>query len=308
LTHENKDRPETSRGDSNHHDKTRTKDYGAPACALEMTRASGSGKMTDSHHHIYDSRYPIDPAAQLRPADATVADYRALRQRLGIGRHVVVQPSTYGTDNRCLLDALSQFGADARGIAAVADTVTDSELRILHDAGVRGLRFNLEFLVGLTVAMIEPLAKRIDPLGWHIQVNASAAQILEHRQLLASLSSALVIDHMGQIPQPAGVAHPVFRVVEDLMARGRTWVKLSGPYLVSRTGACDYADAGVVARSLAQLAPDRMIWGSDWPHPTQSADNKPDTARLLEDLTVWIPDDCTRHRIMVENPANLYGF
>ena len=234
-----------------------------------MARAdNGSGKTTDSHHHIYDSRYPIDPAAQLRPADATVADYRALRQRLGIGRHVVVQPSTYGTDNRCLLDALSQFGADARGIAAVADTVTDSELQNLHEAGVRGLRFNLEFLVGLTVAMIEPLAKRIDPLGWHIQVNASAAQILEHRQLLASLSSALVIDHMGQIPQPTGVAHPAFRVIEDLMARGRTWVKLSGPYLVSRTGAPGYADVGVVARSLAQLAPDRMIWGSDWPHPT----------------------------------------
>jgi D-galactarolactone isomerase len=274
-----------------------------------MARAdNGSGKTTDSHHHIYDSRYPIDPAAQLRPADATVADYRALRQRLGIGRHVVVQPSTYGTDNRCLLDALSQFGADARCIAAVADTVTDSGLQNLHEAGVRGLRFNLEFLVGLTVAMIEPLAKRIDPLGWHIQVNASAAQILEHRQLLASLSSALVIDHMGQIPQPTGVAHPAFRVIEDLMARGRTWVKLSGPYLVSRTGAPGYADVGVVARSLAQLAPDRMIWGSDWPHPTQSADNKPDAARLLEDLTVWIPDYSTRYRILVDNPANLYGF
>ncbi|HEV7832969.1 MAG TPA: amidohydrolase family protein [Caballeronia sp.] len=275
---------------------------------LQTAGTNYGGKLTDSHHHVYDSRYPIDPAAQLRPADATVADYRALRQKLGIGRHVVVQPSSYGTDNRCLLDALSQFGPDARGIAAVADTVTDSELQTLHDAGVRGLRFNLEFLVGLTVAMIEPLSKRIGPLGWHIQVNASAAQILEHRQLFASLSSPLVIDHMGQIPQPAGVAHPAFGVIEDLLARGRTWVKLSGPYLVSRTGAPDYADAGVVAQSLAQLAPDRMIWGSDWPHPTQSADNKPDAVRLLEDLTLWIPDDSARHRILVENPASLYDF
>jgi D-galactarolactone isomerase len=283
-------------------------DPGERPSPLQTAGTRYGGKLTDSHHHIYDSRYPIDPAAQLRPADATVADYRALRQKLGIGRHVVVQPSSYGTDNRCLLDALSQFGADARGIAAVADTMTDSELRNLHDAGVRGLRFNLEFLVGLTVAMIEPLSKRIDPLGWHIQVNASAAQILEHRQLLASLSSPLVIDHMGQMPQPAGVAHPAFGVVEELVARGRTWVKLSGPYLVSRTGAPDYADAGVVARSLVQLAPDRMIWGSDWPHPTQSADNKPDAARLLDDLTLWIPDDSARHRILVENPASLYGF
>jgi len=275
---------------------------------LLTTGTSGGGQITDSHHHVYDSRYPIDPAAQLRPTDATVADYRALRQRLDIGRHVVVQPSSYGTDNRCLLDALSQFGADARGIAAVVDTVTDSELRNLHNAGVRGLRFNLEFLVGLTVAMIEPLSKRIAPLGWHIQINASAAQILEHRQLLASLSSPLVIDHMGQIPQPAGAAHPAFGVVRDLVVRGRTWVKLSGPYLVSRTGAPDYADAGVIARRLAQLAPDRMVWGSDWPHPTQSADNKPDAARLLEDLTLWIPNYSARHRILVENPASLYGF
>jgi D-galactarolactone isomerase len=301
LTQEKQDRPGTSRGDA------RAKDSGERAFAPDTAGISG-GKITDSHHHVYDSRYPIDPTAQLRPADATFADYRALRQRLGIGRHVVVQPSTYGTDNRCLLDALSQFGADARGIAAVTDTVSDSELQSLHDAGVRGLRFNLAFLVGLTVAMIEPLSRRIDPLGWHIQVNASAAQILEHRQLLANLSSPLVIDHMGQIPQPEGVAHPAFGVVEDLVARGRTWVKLSGPYLVSKTGAPDYADAGVLARSLAQLAPDRMVWGSDWPHPTQDADSKPDAARLLDDLTLWIPDDAARRRILVENPASLYGF
>jgi D-galactarolactone isomerase len=298
---EKQDRPGTARGNA------RVKGPGERASPPETAGISG-GKITDSHHHVYDSRYPIDPAAQLRPADATVADYRALRQRLGIGRHVVVQPSTYGTDNRCLLDALSRFGADARGVAAVVGTVSDSELQSRHDAGARGLRFNLEFLVGLTVAMIEPLSKRIDPLGWHIQVNASGARILEHRQLLASLSSPLVIDHMGQIPQPDGVAHPAFGVVEDLVARGRTWVKLSGPYLVSKTGAPGYADAGAVARSLVQLAPDRMVWGSDWPHPTQSADNKPDAARLLEDLALWIPADAARHRILVDNPASLYGF
>jgi D-galactarolactone isomerase len=161
-------------------------------------------KATDSHHHIYDARYPVDPSAQLQPPDATVADYRALQRRLGIERHVVVQPSTYGTDNRCLLDALSQFGKTARGIATVPDTVTDDELAALHEKGVRGLRFNLEYLVGVTVSMMEPLAKRIEALGWHIQVNATAAQLLAHRQLLASLSSPLVIDHMGQIPQPGG--------------------------------------------------------------------------------------------------------
>ncbi|MCX4151904.1 MULTISPECIES: amidohydrolase [Paraburkholderia] len=282
----------------------------------ERARVAGTGqpcfpvppKATDSHHHIYDARYPVDPSAQLQPPDATVADYRALQRRLGVERHVVVQPSTYGTDNRCLLDALSQFGKTARGIATVPVTVTNGELAGLHDTGVRGLRFNLEYLVGVTVSMMEPLSKRIEPLGWHIQVNATAAQLLAHRQLLANLSSPLVIDHMGQIPQPGGAEHAAFRMVEALLANGRTWVKLSGPYLVSRSGAPVYADAGRVALRFAQLAADRMLWGSDWPHPTQAADNKPDAARLLDDLTLWIPDESTRHRILVENPARLYGF
>ena len=229
-------------------------------------------------------------------------------RKLGVERHVVVQPSTYGTDNRCLLDALAQFGQSARGIATVPVSVTDGELAGLHEMGVRGLRFNLEYLVGVTVSMMEPLSKRIAPLGWHIQVNATAAQLLAHRHLLANLSSPLVIDHMGQIPQPGGAEHAAFRMVEALLTNGRTWVKLSGPYLVSRSGAPVYADAGMVALRFAQLAADRMLWGSDWPHPTQAADNKPDAARLLDDLTLWIPDESTRHRILVENPARLYGF
>jgi D-galactarolactone isomerase len=265
-------------------------------------------KATDTHHHIYDARYPVDPSARLQPPDATVADYLALQRRLGIERHVVVQPSTYGTDNRCLLDALSQFGTTARGIATVPDTVTDGELSALHEMGIRGLRFNLEYLVGVTASMMGPLSKRIEPLGWHIQVNATAAQLLAHRQLLQSLSSPLVIDHMGQVPQPDGAEHAAFRMVEALLASGRTWVKLSGPYLASRSGAPQYADAGRVALRYAELAAHRLLWGTDWPHPTQAADNKPDAACLLDDLTLWIPDESTRHRILVDNPARLYGF
>lgn len=289
---------------------------GESAFPDERARVGGLGRprfpvppnATDSHHHIYDARYPVDPSARLQPPDATVGDYRALQQMLGVERHVVVQPSTYGTDNRCLLDALAQFGKTARGIATVPVTVTDGELAGLHDRGVRGLRFSLEYLVGVTVSMMEPLSKRIEPLGWHIQVNATARQLLAHRRLLANLSSPLVIDHMGQIPQPGGAEHAAFRMVEALVANGRTWVKLSGPYLVSQSGAPVYADAGLVALRFAELDADRVLWGSDWPHPTQAADNKPDAARLLDDLTLWIPDESTRHRILVENPARLYGF
>jgi predicted TIM-barrel fold metal-dependent hydrolase len=265
-------------------------------------------KATDTHHHIYDARYPVDSSAQLQPPDATVADYLALQRRLGVERHVVVQPSTYGTDNRCLLDALSQFGNSARGIATVPDTVTGGELSALHERGIRGLRFNLEYLVGVTASMMAPLSKRIEPLGWHIQVNATAAQLLAHRQLLESLASPLVIDHIGQVPQPDGTEHAAFRMIEALLAGGRTWVKLSGPYLASRSGAPEYADAGRVALRYAQLAAHRLLWGTDWPHPTQAADNKPDAACLLDDLTLWIPDESTRHLILVDNPARLYGF
>jgi predicted TIM-barrel fold metal-dependent hydrolase len=294
--------------------KQKKHDHRGPGQAGESPRRTGQPRFpvppntTDSHHHIYDARYPVDPSAQLQPPDATVADYCALQRSLGVERHVVVQPSTYGTDNRCLLDALARFGETARGIATVPDTVTDGELASLHDKGVRGLRFNLEYLVGVTVSMMAPLSKRIEPLGWHIQVNATAAQLLAHRQLLGSLSSPLVIDHMGQIPQPGGAEHAAFRMIEALLAGGRTWVKLSGPYLVSPNGAPVYADAGTVALRLTELAADRMLWGSDWPHPTQAAGNKPDAACLLDDLTLWIPDQSTRHRIFVENPASLYGF
>lgn len=263
---------------------------------------------TDAHHHIYDARYCVDPSAQLRPPDASVADYLALQRRLGIERHVVVQPSTYGTDNQCLLDALSQFGKTARGIATVPDTVTDGELAALHEMGIRGLRFNLEYLVGVTASMMGPLSKRIEPLGWHIQVNATAAQLLAHRRLLEGLSSPLVVDHMGQIPQPDGAEHAAFRMLEAWLADGRAWVKLSGPYLTSRSGAPVYADVGRVARRFAELAEHRLLWGSDWPHPTQAAGNKPDAACLLDDLTLWLPDESTRRRILVDNPATLYGF
>ncbi|WP_244221146.1 amidohydrolase family protein [Paraburkholderia aromaticivorans] len=289
---------------------------GESASPEQSARAAGIGqprfpvppKATDSHHHVYDARYPVDPSSLLQPPDATVADYGALQRKLGIERHVVVQPSTYGTDNRCLLDALSRFGSAARGIATVPVTITDSELAGLHHMGIRGLRFNLEYLVGVTVSMMAPLSKRIEPLGWHIQVNATAAQLLAHQQLLASLSSPLVIDHMGQVPQPGGAEHAAFRMIEALLARGRSWVKLSGPYLASQSGAPVYADAGMVARRFAELAPDRTLWGSDWPHPTQAPGNKPDAALLLDDLTLWIPDASARHRILVENPARLYSF
>ncbi len=260
----------------------------------------------DCHHHIYDRRYPAHPTATLLPDDATVADYRLLQQRLGLQRNVIVQPSTYGVDNRLLVDALKSFGPAARGVAVVDTQVTDAQLRALHEAGVRGIRFNLSFLVGITPDMMVPLARRIAPLGWHIQVNGTADRLLAVGDTLRQLACPVVFDHMGQLPQPQGIQHPAFALYARLLEQGRAWFKLSGAYLTSRTP--DLSDSGQVARALIDLAPERMVWGSDWPHPTKKAAEKPDDAALLDHLERWAPNAALREKILVSNPAVLYGF
>lgn len=260
----------------------------------------------DCHHHVYDRRYPAHPSATLLPADATVADYRLLQKRLGLQRNVMVQPSTYGVDNRLLVDSLAAFGPSSRGVAVVDTGVTDVQLQALHAAGVRGIRFNLSFMVGVTEAMMEPLAQRIAPLGWHMQVNGSADRLLAVGQLLQRLACPVVFDHMGQLPQPQGVTHPAFALYARLLDSGRAWFKLSGAYLTSKKS--DLSDSGAVAKAFMGLAPERLIWGTDWPHPTKKENEKPDDAALLDLLHEWAPNSAILHNILVGNPARLYGF
>jgi predicted TIM-barrel fold metal-dependent hydrolase len=260
----------------------------------------------DCHMHIYDSRFPAAPGAKLRPADATVAMYRLLQRRLGTTRNVVVTPSTYGTDNSCLLDALAQFGPGARGIAVADTSISDEALKRLNEAGVRGLRFNLAVGAVTTVDMIEPLARRIEPLGWHVQVNMPLEELERHRAMLQRLPVPVVFDHFGRIPLPAGDKHPAFALISELMQQGRAYIKLSGAYLASKAGAPAYADVTPLARALINAAPDQVLWGSDWPHPTESA--KPDDAALLSLLAQWAPSESLRSRILVDNPARLYRF
>ena len=172
----------------------------------------------DCHHHIYDARYPADPKAVLRPGDATVADYRLLQKRLGTTRNVIVQPSTYGVDNRLLLEALGHFDyASARGVAVVNTTIADAELKQLHAAGVRGIRLNLVQAGATTLDMVDPLSKRVAALGWHIQVNAAAAQIAAARDDWNCVPCPIVLDHLGHIPEPQGIRHPAFGVIRALL-------------------------------------------------------------------------------------------
>ena len=236
--------------------------------------------------------------------DAAVADYRLLQQRLGLSRTVVVQPAAYVTDNAVTLDAIAQLGREARGVAVVYPDVTDAELKRLADGGIRGIRFT-QFdprTAATTIDMIEPLARRVEPLGWHVQIHLRSDQIAAAADLLQRLPGTVVFDHLGRLA--GGVNDPALTTIRRMLDRGRTWVKLSGAYFFGAAPA--YAGALPIAQTYVAAAPERVVWGSDWPHPTEA--EKPDDATLLDLLSDWAPDDVTRHRVLVDNPATLYGF
>ena len=260
----------------------------------------------DCHMHIYNSKFPIAPSATLKPADALPSDYRLLQKRIGTTRNVIVTPSTYGTDNGATLDGMAQLAPNVRGVAVVDTSVSDAELKRLHGLGMRGTRFNLVQAGATTVDMLEPLAKRIHDLGWHIQINAKPELIVEIEPLLMRLPTPLVFDHLAHVPRDAGVESPAYKTMRKLIDQGRTWVKLSGAYQDTKVGPPTYADAARVAQAYAKAAPERMVWGSDWPHPTEK--DKPDDAVLFDLLAVWVPDEATRNHILVQNPEALYGF
>jgi D-galactarolactone isomerase len=264
----------------------------------------------DCHHHIYDAvRFPQPPQAPspLQP-NARVEEYRLLQRRLQTMRSVVVTPSAYATDNRVTLDAIAQFGPRARGVAVVRTDVTDAELKALAKGGVRGIRFSLSTPAGAatTIDMIEPLSKRVAGLGWHVQINMTADQIAAAEALWNRLPSAMVFDHIGHIPGPAGAGHPAYTVMRRLIEKGKTWVKLSVTYDNTADGPPGYDDIVRLGQSIVKAVPERLVWGSNWPHPNET--RKPDDALLFDLMARWAPDDAIRHRILVENPATLYEF
>jgi predicted TIM-barrel fold metal-dependent hydrolase len=261
----------------------------------------------DCHMHIYNSRFAAAPGVGPHPIDARAQDYRLFQKRIGTTRNVIVTPSTYGTDNSCTLDALATLGTTARAIAVVDSSVTNAELERLAGLGVRGMRFMLNPSSPTTVAMLEPLSKRVNDLGWHVQISTTAQQIIAIEDVLMRLPIPVMFDHFAHPGQPAGIDDPVFAVVRRLIDKGRTWVKLSAPYIDSKIGPPSYADVTPVAQAYVKAAPERLVWASDWPHPSQG-DNHPDDAILFDLLTQWIPDEATRNRILVQNPEAFYGF
>jgi predicted TIM-barrel fold metal-dependent hydrolase len=264
----------------------------------------------DAHLHIYDARFATVVDAAQALDRATVSEYRQLQQRLGTTRAVIVTPRSYGTDNRVTVDAIDQLGIKhARGVAVLRTDVTNAQIRQLDQAGIKGIRFSLYTPTHAAASfdMVEELSHRVEPFGWHLQLHWTADQFIEHEAMLKRLPSRLVIDHMGRLPQPAGINHPAVHLMHTLLDRGRTWIKLSGPYLDSKTGERgEFRDIDDVPTHWIKTAPERLVWGSDWPHPTEG--QKPDDAKLLDLITRWTESEAVIKQILVSNPAALYGF
>lgn len=260
---------------------------------------------TDCHHHIFDPRFPRPNGRQ--GIWGTAADYRLVLKRLGLSRSVITSPQSYGFDNSCLVDALDDLGATTRGVAAVKLDVSDKELARLHEHGVRGIRL---YLIGDAPTPFEQFAayaERIAWLGWHIQMVAVQGDALVAAEsALAQLPCTLVIDHFGYVNQPQGIHHPSMNTLRRLLDTGRVYVKLSAPYITSRVGPPDYSDVDEVAIALVRHAPERMLWGTDWPHPLVTTDTKPDDALMLDRLYLWAPSEMVRNQILVGNPTRVY--
>jgi predicted TIM-barrel fold metal-dependent hydrolase len=275
----------------------------------------------DCHVHIVGpaAQYPMDPNRAYTAGEASVAELKTLRKRLGIARNVLVQISFYGTDNSCMLDALAELGDTARGIAVVAPDVSKNELLRLNRAGVRGIRLNLE--TGQTrdpafaATQLDAFAKRLAPLGWHIQIYAALPVVAQLADQIGGLPVPVVLDHFGAPVAAKGVEQPGFGAVLDLVRSRKAFVKLSGCYRISQ--APDYADVAPFARALIEAGPDRLVWASDWPHsgraksgsrteiaPYQQIDDE----KVLGLLSQWCPDAATRKLILTDTPARLYKF
>ncbi len=259
----------------------------------------------DTHIHFYDAAAAVAPGAPM-PGSRTVDEYRAIQRRLGLERVIVVQPNAYADDNSLTLASMAALGPGARGVAVVRPGVADAELERLTKAGIRGLR--IMTLNGGTLGfdVMDGLMARVHEFGWHANIQLDGRELPRHAAQIQRLPGRFVIDHTGKFLEPVSVGHPAFAALLRLLDTGRCWVKVSGPYETSRTGPPAYEDVSRLARALIAHAPERVIWASNWPHPSARA--LPDDADLLDLLLDWAPGADTQRRILRDNPAELYGF
>lgn len=264
----------------------------------------------DAHCHIFGpgDRFPYSPDRAYTPPDAPLERFEALQRRLGLQRAVFVQASCHGTDNAAMLDALRRGNGRYAGVAMIDPGFSDAAIAELHDAGVRGTRFNFVAHLGGAPDLDEfwSVVERVAPLGWHIVLHFDAVDIPRYAGLLDRMPCPYVIDHMGRAPVTDGVAQEPFQRLLGLMADERCWVKISGAERLTADGAAPYDDVVPFARALIAAAPDRVLWGTDWPHPNVRV--MPDDGDLVDVLAQFAPDDALRTQILVTNPTTLYEF
>ena len=263
----------------------------------------------DTHGHIFgpESKYAYSPRRGYTPPNALLDAYETLHRTLGVARGVLTQPSVYGVDNTAMLDAMARSGGRLMGVASVDKEVSEAELTRLHEAGVRGLRINLADKGGNpfdSFADVQAMGERIVDMGWHMEFLIHVHEFPELRKTFSALPVHSVFGHMGYVPAGEGLG-PLQEFM-DLLKEGRTWVKLTGGYRITSLEHTPYTDVDPIARALIEAAPERIIWGTDWPHPACKIP-MPNDGDLLDQLLDWAPDESVRERILVDNPLNLLG-
>jgi len=261
----------------------------------------------DSHCHIFGpaAKFPYAPERRYTPPDAPKEKLRALHDHLGISRAVLVQASCHGGDNRAMLDAIAWSRGAWRGVAMVGDEATERELDTLHEGGVRGVRFNFVRHLGGAPdpRVFERMLAMVEPLGWHVVLHFDAEDIETHAEVFRKLRVPFVIDHMGRVDAAHGLGQKSFTMLLELMKNPLAWVKVSGPERISAAGK-PFHDAMPFVAALAKAAPDRVLWGTDFPHP--NVKTMPNDGELVDLFARTIPDEALRKRILVDNPTRLY--
>jgi D-galactarolactone isomerase len=263
---------------------------------------------TDTHMHIYDAAVPAAPGTFM-PGHFPVEDYRAMQKRLGLERVIVVQPNAYADDNTVTLNAMRALGKGAKGVAVVTASVKDAELERLTKAGICAVRIMTLHGGMLGFDLMDPVMARVHPFGWHANIQLDGRELPRYEAQIKRLPGNFVIDHTGKFLEPVAPEAPAFKSLLRLLDTGRCWVKLSAPYETSKTGAPKYEDVGRLAKALVKHAPNRMMWASNWPHPSARKPAPPRDEDLLDLLGDWgAPDATLQKQILAENPAELYGF
>jgi D-galactarolactone isomerase len=263
---------------------------------------------TDCHMHFFLDGYSSQPGGPPIAELATVEDYAVVQKRLGLERTVIVQPNAYQFDNGATLTALDRIGKEkARAVVAVSPDTSVAELERLDARGVRGARVMNLPGGAVTIAEMKPVERLAREVGWHLIVQFNGNEIEEHLEALNSIETDYVIDHIGKFIPPAAADSRQVDEILRLLDRGNAWFKVCGCYETSLTGGPDYADVEAIARRIIAHAPERILWGSNWPHIGAPRGAYPDDATLLDILPDWAPADTVR-KILVDNPAQLYGF